>query len=236
MLNPFRALRFATLFSAAMILSAPAFAEDKPMPRTITVSTIGTVSAKPDVARISSGVMSQAVTAREALTANTQLMTRVIAELKTAGIDAADIQTSQFSVSPQQSYSKDGQPGKIVSYTVGNQVDVIVRDLTKLGDVLDKLVTVGANQINGLSFEVSKADELKDDARKDAMAKALVRAKLLADAGGAQVGAVQSISEEIVMDSPRPYVSARVAKADSVPIEAGSSSLEARVTVVYELK
>lgn len=228
------ALLAAVLMGAA--LATPSLAEDKPMTRSITVSATGTVSAKADLARITSGVMSQAPTARDALTANTDLMKRVVAELKTAGVDAADIQTSGFTVNPQISYSKDGQPGKINSYIVSNQVDVMVRDLEKLGDVLDKLVTVGANQINGLAFEVSKADALKDEARKEAMANALRRAKLLAEAGGATVGAVQSITEDMVSDTPRPYAMARTAKADAVPVEAGTSSLEARVTVVYELK
>jgi uncharacterized protein YggE len=218
--------------------TVPSRAEDKAMERTITVSATGTAEAEPDQARITSGVSTEAPTAREALTGNTEAMNKVIAELKSKGIDAKDIQTASFNVEPVMDYSKDGQPPKLRGYRVSNQVVVLVRDLDKLGSVLDDLVTAGANQVQGLAFEVSKAETLKDEARKNAIANALRRAKLLAAAAGAEVGQVLQISEETTPDVPVTFAAPRFAKvqAASVPIERGSSTLEARVTTTWALK
>jgi uncharacterized protein YggE len=218
--------------------TVPSRAEDKAMERTITVSATGTAEAEPDQARITSGVMTEAPTAREALTGNTEAMNKVISELKSKGIDAKDIQTASFNVEPVMDYSKDGQPPKLRGYRVSNQVIVLVRDLDKLGSVLDDLVTAGANQVQGLAFEVSKAETLKDEARKNAIANALRRAKLLASAAGTEVGQVLQISEETTPDVPVTFAAPRFAKAQaaSVPIERGSSTLEARVTTTWALK
>jgi uncharacterized protein YggE len=207
------------------------------MERTITVTGTGTVEAEPDQARITSGVTSEAASAREALTANSAAMTKVITELKAKGIDAKDIQTASFNVEPVMDYSKDGQPPKITGYRVSNQVVVLVRDLNRFGEVLDDVISAGANRVQGLSFEVSKADALKDEARKEAVANALRRAKLLAAAAGAEVGEVVQMSEEVSSNTPIPYATARFAKAEAqVPIERGRSTLEARVTATWALK
>jgi hypothetical protein len=216
-------------------MPAAGHAEEKAMERTITVSATGTAEAEPDQARITSGVTTEAPTAREALTGNNEAMNKVVSELKTKGIDAKDIQTASFNVEPVVDY-KDGQPPKVRGYRVSNQVVVLVRDLGTLGTVLDDLVTAGANQVQGLSFEVSKAETLKDEARKEAIANALRRAKLLAAAAGAEVGQVLQISEETSSDGPVTYAP-RFAKAQaSVPIERGTSTLEARVTTTWALK
>jgi uncharacterized protein len=226
-----------TLALALMVPPSDLRAEDKPMERTITVSASGTAEAAPDRARITSGVSTEADTAREALTKNSETMSRIIDELKGKGIDAKDIQTASFNVEPVMDYSKDGQAPKLRGYRVSNQVIVLVRKLDQLGEVLDNVVGAGANQIQGLAFEVSKEDTLKDDARKEAVANALRRAKLLAAAAGAEVGGVLQISEETTSSGPVIYAP-RLAKAAaaSVPMESGTSTLEARVTVTWALK
>ncbi len=231
------ALRFGCLAVLLLISPTLSHAEDKPMERTITVSATGTAEAEPDRARITSGVSTEAETAREALTKNSETMSTIISELKAKGIDPKDIQTASFNVEPVMDYSKDGQPPKVRGYRVSNQVVVLVRKLNQLGDVLDNVVSAGANQIQGLAFEVSKEDTLKDDARKEAVANALRRAKLLAAAAGAEVGNVLQISEETSSNGPVMYAP-RLAKAaaSSVPIETGTSTLEARVTVTWALK
>lgn len=208
------------------------------MERTVTVSATGVASAVPDQATIASGVSTEAKTAKDALSANTAAMKRVIGELKTQGVEAMDIQTTQFNIEPVYVYPKEGQPPVVTGYRVNNMVGVRVRDLDKLGGVLDQLVSVGANQMNGISFEVSKAETLKDDARKEAMANALRRAKLLAAAGGAEVAEVLQISEDVTFNTPRPMVfgRAKAMAAEAVPVERGSQDLEARVTVTWKLK
>jgi uncharacterized protein len=218
--------------------AAPLYAEEKPMERTITVSASGNVSVEPDEAMIATGVSSEAKTARESLSKNTEAMKKVIAELKTQGVEAKDIQTTQFNVEPVYVYPKEGQPPVITGYRVNNMVSVCVHNLDKLGGVLDQLVTVGANQMNGISFNVSKAETLKDEARKTAMANALRRAKLLAAASGADVGEVMQISEDVSYQGPQPvmYAKRMSAASEAAPVERGSQELEARVTVTWKLK
>lgn len=230
-------LKAALICGLMSVLAAPVLAEEKGMDRTVTVSATGSISAAPDEATIATGVTSEAKTAREALTKNTEAMKQVIAELKSEGVDAKDIQTTQFNVEPVYVYPKEGQPPSVTGYRVNNMVGVRVRNLDKLGGVLDRLVTAGANQMNGISFEVSKAETLKDDARKTAMANAKRRADLLAQAAGADVGEVLQISEETSFQGPRPVVFAkRAAMAESVPVERGEQELDARVTVTWRLK
>ncbi len=206
--------------------------------RTVTVTASAEVSAVPDMARVSAGVTTEADTAREALARNSEVMRKVIAGLKGLGIDAKDIGTSALQVDPRYTNPKDGQPARISGYRVSNQVSVVQRDLAKLGEVLDQLVTLGANQIGGLSFEVSKAETLKDAARTEALANALRRAKLYAVAAGAKVGAVLTISEDtaVLAPSPRPVMMGRASMASAVPVEAGAKELEARVTVTWALE
>lgn len=219
------------------LLAAPgALAQEQRLARTVTVSAAGQVTAEPDMARISTGVVSEAATAREALIRNSTAMKALIAGLKENGIDEKDIQTSSFSIDPRYNNPLEGQTAIITGYRVSNQVEVTARDLERLGQVMDALVVLGANQMNGLAFDVSKAESLKDDARKDAIANALRRAKLYAEAAGAEVGEVIAISEEAAHFQPVAVRMDRAMKAEAVPIERGSQTLEARVTVTWALK
>ena len=210
--------------------------QEKTMERTITVSGTGSVMAEPDVARLTAGLVVEGATAQAALAANTTAMRKVIAEVKARGIEAKDVQTSSFHVEPVYVHPKDGQPPRISGYRVTNQITVTVRALDSVGDVLDRLVTSGANQVHGLVFEVSKADSLKDEARKIAVANALRRAKLLAAAAGAEVGRVLQIAEDAEGGPPQPVFRAKAMSAGAAPIERGSQALEARVTATWELK
>src|SRR5690606_6113268 len=180
--NPWTDLMSLALFLVPLALSAalavPAIADDDRGPGTITIQGHGEVTGAPDTAFITSGVTTQGATAREALDANTRAMTELIDTLKAAGIEARDIQTSGFSVSPNYVYSDERDangytmPPKINGYQVFNTVTVRVRQLTSLGDVLDKAVTVGANTINGVSFSMADPSALYNEARKLAFADA----------------------------------------------------------------
>lgn len=222
--------------AAAALCGTGARAEEKRMEqRTVTVSGTGSVLAEPDLARLTAGLVTEGATAKAALAGNTTAMRAVIAEIKAQGIDARDVQTTSFHVEPVMAHPKDGAP-RISGYRVNNQVSVTVRDLDKVGDVLDKLVSSGANQVYGLAFEVSKADSLKDEARKLAVENALRRAKLLATAAGAEVGRVVQISEDTDGGPPQPVFRAKAMSAGPVPVERGAQTLEARVTATWELK
>lgn len=214
--------------------TVPTSAQDKRAERTVTVAASGKVSAEPDIAHISTGVLSEAETAREALQRNSAALKKVIDGLKGAGVDPKDIQTSRFSIDPRYDQPKDGRSARITGYRVVNQVRITARDISRLGDLLDLVVTLGANQAGGIGFDVSKAETLKDEARRQAVANALRRAKLFAEAAGATVGDVLTISEEAT-PSP-PIFSGRTMAAESVPIERGSQTLEVRVQVTWTLR
>ncbi|MDX2257310.1 MAG: SIMPL domain-containing protein [Hyphomicrobiaceae bacterium] len=206
------------------------------LPRTVTVSAAGTVAADPDMAYVQSGVTTEAPSAREALDANSAATRNLIDGLKALGLTAKDIETTTFAVNPVYDYSRDGKPPRLTGYGVTNEVRITVRDLPRLGELLDKMVSLGANQMRGLSFEVSTAETLRDEARRAAIANARRRADLYAEATGAKVGQVVTISEETahVPFAPKAAM-ARSAAAEAVPIEAGQAQLEARVTVTWEL-
>lgn len=219
------------LLTATAGLSAD---REPPQERTVSVSATGSVVAEPDLAMISTGVVSEADTAREALSRNTATMAKVIDGLKALGISAQDIRTTTLNVEPRYRSAKDQAPS-IVGYQVVNQVRITARELKRLGEVLDQIVSLGVNQIGGIAFEVSKAEELRDEARKMAMANALRRARLYAASAGADVGAVLMISEDVPAPAPRPLARTSLAASD-VPIEPGTQRLEVKVNVTWALR
>lgn len=236
-------LSFAVIGLVALTAFAlPAFAEENAkMPRTITLSGHGEVRAAPDLAVVTAGVMSSAENARDALSANNKSMTDLLAALKNAGIDPKDIQTSNFSVSPRYEYTQDGsRPPKISGYDVSNTVSVTVRKLDALGPVLDQLVTVGSNQINGIQFLIDKPDPLNDEARKLAVADASRKADILATAAHVKLGHILSISEAGGYQPPAPVFAkampAGAADESSVPIAQGEQAVAADVNIVWELE
>lgn len=229
----------SALALATALCATPAFAGQ------ISISGTGEVAAAPDMAFVTSGVTSQGATAAEALAANTAAMNELIATLKAAGIEARDIQTSGFSVNPNYVYSdaRDANgyqlPPKISGYQVYNTVNVRVRDLTTLGAVLDKAVTVGANTINGVTFSVADPAPLYDEARKLAFADARKKAELYADVADEKLGDIESISESQGYNQPQPQMMRAVADsaaAAPVPIESGELTFSIDVQVAWELE
>lgn len=231
-------LALAVCSIVAFTPPGPAAAAEKDAARTISLSGMGSAKGSPDTAHISTGVVSEAATAREALDKNNGAMARVIDELKAQGLEPKNIQTTNFSVRPRFQHFKDGKPPVISGYRVVNSVRIKVSDLTKLGIILDKVVTLGSNQIGGIEFSVADAANLKDMARREAMADASHKAKLYAEAAGAKLGKVLKISEDFAQIQPRPAFAraALEAKAATAPIEPGEQTLQARVNVTWELE
>lgn len=224
------------VLTAALPYSVPAAADQ----RVISLSATGTVKAAPDMASISTGVTSEGQTAQDALSKNTEAMTKVVDTLKQAGLEAKDIQTTDFSVSPIYERKKDEQAAFITGYRVSNNVNITVRDIDRLGDVLDKVVQAGANQIGSISFEIAEAEKMKDEARKHAMETAIGNAKLYAEAAGVELGPVVKITETGDF-TPRPYrtmaaAAPMMAEAKQVPVEGGTMSVEATVEVTWEIR
>jgi uncharacterized protein YggE len=203
------------LVVAAIAAASPALADDTPK---------RTISLKAD-------------TAKQALAKNTEAMSQVVAALKADGIDPKDIQTSNFSVSPLYEERKENRSPKIIGYQVTNSVRITVHDIGKLGDILDKVVMLGANDVGAIEFGVDEPAALKDKARQLAMANAIADAKLYAEAAGVKLGKILTINEDqgpIVARYAAPAPTMEMAKA--VPIEAGTAKVEIRVHVSFELE
>lgn len=230
------ALAAATLIGPGTGISAP----DGPPPRLISVSGLGEVKTRPDMATISTGVVTEGATAKDALAKNNGAMAAVIAALKNAGVAEDDIQTSDFSVSPKYPPYQPNQTTapRIVGYTVSNQVTAQVKDLAKLGGILDTLVQSGSNQVGGISFGLNEPKVKLDEARKKAVADARAKAELYAQAAGVSLGKVIQISESSVVMPPVPMYRREMAMAQdaSVPIAAGSQTVSAHVSITYEIQ
>jgi uncharacterized protein len=194
----------------------------------ITVTGIGSVTAVPDRAEFSFGVQSQGRTAQQALAANSAEMRRVIDALRNAGIAAADIQTGQVSVSPTT--SSDGQT--ITGYMAVNTVSARIRELGSAGRVIDAAVAAGANQVYGPSLTRSDQDDLYRQALRSAFTDARAKAQALAAAAGLTVGRVLVIQESGGA-VPMPLMDRAAGAEAQVPIQPGTQSIQASVTVTF---
>jgi uncharacterized protein YggE len=219
---------------AATVLAAPALAETAPL-ATISVTGEATVSVAPDLAQIDGGVTSEAKTAREASDANNAAMGKVLLALNGAGIAGKDYQTSRLSLQPETAPSRPGGPMAIVGYRASNRVTVHLRDIAKLANLIDAMVGAGANDIGGISFTVSNASKLLDDAREQAVADARRKAEIYAKAAGVTLGAPLAISEEGA-PVPLPYRKMAVGMAASAPVAPGEETLHVSVSVSWAIK
>jgi uncharacterized protein YggE len=216
---------------------APALQTSTLPGRGITVVGVGRSSGTPDVANVSVGVETQAASVQQAVADNRTKMTKLLETLKGLGIADKDISTNNYSVYTDQQPaqpSKPNVPGP-VAYRVNNQVQVTVRDVAKLGDVLDKVVEAGANNIYGVNFSVADTSTLESDARAKAMTDAKARAESLAKLAGVNLGEVVSVSE--VVGGPIPFARAEAALGGGgTPIQPGSLDVNMSVQVTYAIK
>ena len=237
-----RPLLLAFALAAALPMTSHARpATDLAVPATqgtlLSVSATAEASRTPDVATISTGVVTQAADANAAMRDNAVQMDRMMAALRAAGIAPRDIQTSGINLNPQYKYAEN-QPPAIVGYQASNTVNVKVRELAKLGKVLDALVTQGANQINGPSFGIDQPEAALEEARLAAVKKAQAQAQTYARALGLQVKRIVSISEGGA-SLPRPVPMMRAMAADAgfkeTAVAPGESSVSVSVEMVFEL-
>jgi uncharacterized protein len=225
------------LFLSALLLVASAIAgvaqprfgraAETPAKKTITVTGSGTVTTVPDRASFQFTVESRAATAKAALAKNADEAAAVIAALKNAGIAAADLQTSQVYLNPQM--NQDGTD--VVGYVASNSVSAKTT-LAKAGAIVDAAVGAGANGVSGPMLSRSDEDALYRDALKNAVANALDKAKALASASGLTLGGVQTVIEGSQGSQPIPFA-AKAAADSATPIEPGTQTIEASVTVTY---
>ena len=210
----------------------PAFAAT-----TLSLSASGEARAAPDMATITLGVDTTAFAAGQAMGANAERMARVVAALKSAGIEARDLQTSSLSLSPQTVY-EEGHPPRVTGYQASNQLSVTVRDLNRLGPVADAVVAAGATTIGQITFGLANPAAAENTARLAAVKALEDKAALYAQASGYHVSRLVNLSEGAVEDSaprpPRPMMAMRVAAAPT-PVETGELNVHIDVSGLFEL-
>ncbi|MET4605438.1 uncharacterized protein YggE [Bradyrhizobium sp. JR4.1] len=220
---------------AAALPATPALAND--FPSAISVSGEATISAAPDLAQIDAGVANDAKSAKEASDANNAAMGKVLLALKGAGIDEKDYQTSRLSLQPQYGQNKSTGASPVVGFRASNRVTVKIRDVTKVAAIIDTLVGAGANDIGNISFEVTQASKLLDDAREKAVADARRKAEIYAKATGVALGAPLSVSEG---GAPMPLFKGRMAAAPmaagGAAVAPGEETLAVTVNVSWAIK
>jgi len=230
-------LTLLLLFGAAITAAA-----ETASPRTISVTGNGEISLPPDMATIVVGVQAEAQAAADALDQASAATLAILARLDVEEIDAADIRSGAVRLQPRHSNSVLSSGQQIIGYRALNSVTVEVRDLDRLGGLLAALVGDGANRLDRVSFGLQDPDEAMDDARRLAVAEAIDRAALYADAAGVEVGDVLSISEHGSSGyrslNAEPVIMAEMAVSSpsyDVPIAPGEIDLNASIQMVFKV-
>jgi uncharacterized protein YggE len=232
-------LRTVLFLLGILVISSPlALASDESQ-RTITVNGEGKASAPPGMATIQTGVVTQGVTAIEALSANNKIMRQVMDVLSEHKIAEKDVQTSSLNVTPEYKQDERGRmENKIVGYSVSNQVQVQVHNLPDLGQVIDALVRAGSNQVSGISFGIDEPNKVIDQDRERAITDARSRAELYARSAGVRLGKVFAISEQSI-EWPRELGLTRQFAAEaisSVPVATGEQEYNVTIQMVFTLE
>jgi hypothetical protein len=239
-LSPVLLAAVLALGSASMTVSAqtpvtPQIPADATL---LAVSAQAEASRVPDIATLSVGVVTQAVDGNAAMRQNAEQMAKVMTAVKAAGIAERDIQTSGVSLSPQYRYEQNEAP-KITGYQASNTVNIKVRDIPRLGEVMNALAEQGANQIYGPTFGIDRPDPVYDEARLAALKKAQARAETYATALGVRVRRIVSISEGGGGGFQPIMVKSMARMEDSAgaapPISPGENSVSVNLDVVFEL-
>jgi len=235
-----RVLALAVLAVAVVALAGCGQQAATPSERvshTVTASGSGTIQAAPDEARMSFGISKESPNAKSLLADTSKAATRIVAALKKAGIAEKDIQTQNVSLYPQTNFSN----GKTVvtGYNASIEVNVKVRDLATLGDVIAAGTDAGANTVNGPSFDIAEDSPFTAQAIDKAVADARRNAEAMAKAAGGSVGRVVSISDAgMAPVQPLAFRATKDLSASSlpVPINPGQMDVTSDVVVVFELK
>lgn len=207
---------------------------------TITIEGEGKVMSPPTLAQTDVGVYSEAKDVASAQKDNTDKMNAIQAAMQKLGIKKDDMQTSGYSVSPKYNWANGNQT--LMGYSVSQNLHVKIRDLNKIGEVLAQAGSVGANQVNGVTFSIDDPTKVKQEARKKAIEDARVKAEELADSLGLKVKRVVNFSENS-SDFPRPipYAMGDMAMTkEAAPmapeIQSGSLDVVSHVSVTFEIQ
>jgi len=215
----------------------------------ITVSGQGKVYAKPDVAIVSLGVTNTAVTVTDVTKNNADKMNAVIEAVKKIGVDEKDIQTTNYNLSPNYEaravpmmYPYNSSTGKIISYTLSQNIQVKIRDFNKISDILSQATAQGANLVGNLQFTIDDPEQFKDQARAVAIAEAKANAENLAKESGIKLGKIINIYENyspysVKYDSMALGMGGASPEVASVPtIQPGQQEINVTINLTYRVK
>ena len=213
--------------------------------RNLNINGNGSQAIAPDIAYVNVGVHSETKTVQASVTQNNAEVQKVMTALSDLGVKAEDIRTSNFSIYSVQKH--DDNTGELLGtyYAVDNNIIVSVRDLTKLGSLLDSAIKAGANNINNVQFDIADHTAALKAARDEALSNAMKQAQELADAAGVKLGDIQNINyydyvptpaQPVYMDYGKGGGGDMSAARAEVPINPGQITITASVSIVYALK
>lgn len=206
----------------------------------ITVSATSEVYAKPDLALTTFSVVTEAKTVGGAMQENTANMNAVIAFVKTQGVEDKDLKTANFNISPHYEWYDEGRRRVLAGYEVSQSLQVKMRDLTKVGDIIQGATTAGANDVGNLQFTIDNEDALKEEARDKAIEEAKIKAKTLAKELDIRLVKIISFSES--GNFPVPYYTASsketlgMGGAVAPDIQTGENKISVSVSLTYQIK
>lgn len=235
---------FAASAAAIALLAAcgqPTVLETSPEVRSISVTGEAEINAVPDVAILDFSVETRAVSSADAFSEASRAMNAVISTLKDRGIEARDLQTNQVSLSPVYSRDEDGRTDrtKIIAYRAYQSLTVRLRTIGEAGETIDAAVGAGANGLNSFRMAIDDPKALRDEARVAAVEDARAKAEAMAEAAGAKLGPVMTLSAHNNGMRPRPMAMRTMAMEDasSAPsIEAGEQSVSMTVSAVFAIQ
>jgi len=202
---------------------------------TISVKGEGKIYTKPDVALINLSVVSEGKKVKDTQNQNTQKVNKTIEFLKDFGIKEKDIKTANYNLYPRYNYEE--KTPRIIGYRLTQALEIKIRDLNKIGEILEKTVSIGVNQVSSLHFQVDKDKELKEDARNLAIEDAKKKAKKLASQLGIKLIKISGYNE--TSSTPPIYRNLELAKGmggGEVPqIQVGESEILVNVVLTYEI-
>lgn len=214
---------------------------NQPYARTITVSADGKVTAKPDIALIDLSVVSQSKSVKAVTQDGNVKMGLVIDAVKKLGIDSKDITSTQYNLYPNYVYPQNA-PSKIDGYNLTQDIQVKIRDLNQVDDVLDAGINAGANQVGQLTFDIDDPSAVKAQAREKAFTAAKEKAQEMAKAAGVSLGRVVTFSEDSGIQPPvfpnyaMKSLDTMAAAVPAPTIEPGSMEMDLTISVTYEIE
>lgn len=227
----------------ALPLQARAQQPDRPGERTVVVSATATVEREPERAVVLLAVESTGQTARAATQANATRMDAVIAALRRLGLSGRNVRTTSYQLHPEyarQDRGNEAAPPRIIGYRASNMVQVTVDTIARVGGVIDAAIAAGANRVANLHFELRDPQAARTEALRLAVARARSEAEAMAQAGGGRLGPVLNMTTGSFA-IPRyaadmAVAEMRMAQAAPTPIEPGTLSVMANVTVTFRLE